>query len=217
MCSVGAQLPPAPEGLGEWGGKTSTVMFAGLAIGGLRQWLVERRLPDIPPPSSMRTQAQIARFKAEMETRRLARLFNGMLRGGLWFAGLGGLYFGVQSLSEYARRRRDAYNTVFGAWAGGAAMGFAASSGGLRSRLGSAALGAGLAGLVGFPLGLAQQYLDKISNDDDVQLPDNPVVEVVPVVQRPYPSHDFDVVGKVVERLEMSLKDSPTRRQDGSG
>ena len=119
------QLPPAPEGFKEWGRNTAMVMFAGIAFGGSRQWLVEHRLPDIPPPKSLQTSAQISRFRAEMQTKRLVRLFNGMVRGGLWFAGLGGLFFGVQGLSEYARAHEDVYNTVFGAWAAGGAMGFA--------------------------------------------------------------------------------------------
>lgn len=82
-------------------------------------------MPDIPPPSTMPSKAHVARFKAEMQTRRLARLLNATIRGGLWCGAIGGVYYAVQGLSEYARQEEDAYNTVFGSWAAGGVMGAA--------------------------------------------------------------------------------------------
>lgn len=104
---------------------TAVVMAAGLCLGGLKQWWVERKMPDMPSPSSAPTKAHIARFKAEMQTRRLARLLNATVRSGLWCGTLGGVYYAVQGLSLYARQEDDAYNTVFGSWAAGGLMGVA--------------------------------------------------------------------------------------------
>lgn len=118
------KVEPVPEGLKQWGVNSATVMAGGLGLGAIRQWLEERKTVESTPPADLPTKAHVARFKAELQTRRVARVLNSTIRGGLWCGACGGLYYAVQGLSLYSRQIDDAYNTVFGAWAAGSLMGF---------------------------------------------------------------------------------------------
>ncbi|GMH39881.1 hypothetical protein BSKO_07785 [Bryopsis sp. KO-2023] len=203
----GEKIDPAPEELKQWGVNSTMVMASGLVLGGMRQWWIERKMADIPPPSNLATKAHIAQFKADMATRRLVRLLNATVRGGLWCGALGGLFYAVQGLSKHARQEDDAYNTVFGAWASGGVMGILLGSGGPTQRLGSMALGAGVAGLIGFPMGLAQQYIVSMTVDEEQGDPLQQK-EKTPEIAQPqpsYPTKDYDLVGAAVNELESKL------------
>lgn len=70
-------------------------------------------------------------------------------------------------------------------------------------RLGSVSLGAGIAGLVGFPVGLLQQYLAMETNP---LKPKKPTQSVPQETDVPYRKNDSDLVGELVNHLENSLQ-----------
>jgi len=94
--------PPPPQELKEFGQNTMLLLGAGLIFGGVQQVIQERRQPPptVPPAYS---KAEAAKLLGELNTRRLIRVMNSSLRGGLWCGWLGALYFGVEGLAEYGR------------------------------------------------------------------------------------------------------------------
>lgn len=118
--------PPPPQELKEFGQNTMLLLGSGLIFGGVQQVIQERRQPPptVPPAYS---KAEAAKLLGELNTRRLIRVMNSSLRGGLWCGWLGALYFGVEGLAEYGRNVRDPLNTVLGAWTSGAVFGLAST------------------------------------------------------------------------------------------
>lgn len=89
---------------------------------------------------------------------------------------------------------------------------FAVGSGGAVKRLGSVSMGAGIAGLVGFPVGLLQQYVATKANP---LKPQKPIQSVPKETEVPYRKNGSDLVGELVNQLESSLQ-KPSDQPDSS-
>ncbi|KAK9906560.1 hypothetical protein WJX75_004165 [Coccomyxa subellipsoidea] len=158
----GDPVPEVPAELKEWAENTAMGSLAGMLYCGGRQFAQNRKEGLYRPPQGGLSPAQVARLIAEENTRRLIRLGNETLKGGLRFGALTGLFFGVQLLSSIARDRRDMQDTVNAALVTGGLFG-ALLPGTPAFRLRSAILGAALGGVVAVPASSLQEQVEKLA------------------------------------------------------
>lgn len=153
------EVPDPPPELKEWSQNTSLGVFAGLMFGGGTQWLRDRQAgPWQPPATSSLNKAALARLQAEESSRKLVRLANETLRGGLRFGALAGLFYAVQQVSSIARAEKGLQDIIVAGTATGAVFGATVlGSKGLRAR--SSALGTALGAGAGIIGGLLQETL----------------------------------------------------------
>ncbi|KAL3145417.1 hypothetical protein ABBQ38_001664 [Trebouxia sp. C0009 RCD-2024] len=144
----GKEVPDAPAELKEWGQQTGIGLCFGLLVGGSRQYLRDRSAGSFrPPPDPTLNKAALARLQAEEHSRRLVRIANETLKGGLRFGALAGTFVAVQQISSIARAERGAVDvfiagTFTGAVLGATVLGSRGTR--LRSSLKGTALGAGV-------------------------------------------------------------------------
>lgn len=86
----------------------------------------------------------------------------------------------------------------------------------MARRLSSSALAVFIAGLIGYPVGFVENYLDEKFRPEVMQ---RPITSVKPKEKleeqllegeqrKPYPVRDYDVVSAVIDKLDQSLKES---------
>ncbi|CAK0771426.1 hypothetical protein CVIRNUC_003859 [Coccomyxa viridis] len=162
----GEPVPDVPPELREWTENTLLGTFAGVCYGGIRHYRHSRREGRYRPPDMGLSKAQVARLIAEENTRRLIRMGNGMIMGGLRFGGLTALFYGVQMTSSIARNRRDMQDTILAALVAGAVMGTAVpGTAAFKAR--SAVLGSALGGLIAVPISLLQEQVAQLDPQAD--------------------------------------------------
>lgn len=84
-------------------------------------------------------------------------------------------------------------------------MSAAVGSKGIVARMQSAAGAVFLAGLIGYPMGQLQLYLEDRMRSEQPKMPEAATEKPK---RMPYPVRDYDVVGAVIGKLNQSLKDS---------
>ncbi|CAL8462070.1 g1601 [Coccomyxa elongata] len=208
----GDPVPEVPAELKEWAENTAMGTLAGMLYCGGRQFLQNRREGSYKPPQGGLSSAQMARLIAEENTRRLIRLGNETLRGGLRFGALTGLFFGVQLLSSIARNKRDMQDTVNAALVTGGLFG-SLLPGSSAFRLRSAILGAALGGVVAVPASMLQEQVAKLAPEGTqgairhTGLSGGPVPSAQDYRPERYSLRERDSAADVIARLEHGLYD----------
>ncbi|GAB4814544.1 hypothetical protein N2152v2_001590 [Parachlorella kessleri] len=226
------QLPPVPEELKEWAQDTTLATFAGMLLGGMQQWLEERRAGPIAAPTGAPTKAHAARAIAEEQTQRLARISNSTLKGGVRVGGLAAVFYAVQMLSGIYRSRHDFHDTAYGGMAAGALLGyswiliedwglipgFLAVKG--RSRIRSSVLGAALGASIGVPAGLLQDKVVEWMPEDLKQRraarflqTEDILAGTVKPTRELSAARGYDVTAAVIAQLEASLSSTPHKQE----
>ncbi|KAL3145022.1 hypothetical protein ABBQ32_003521 [Trebouxia sp. C0010 RCD-2024] len=115
-----------------------------------------------PPPDPTLNKAALARLQAEENSRRLVRIANETLKGGLRFGALAGTFVAVQQISSIARAERGAIDVLIAGTFTGAVLGatvLGSRGTRLRSCMKGTALGAGAGAMGGFLQDFLISYL----------------------------------------------------------